>query len=172
MGALREAGVAVYSLAPARLFVGDHWAAILFSEEPIVLTMKLCLTLVLFGDVAMDRKYEACNLLKECVFIGLALASGNLLVKSALWLVNTDGVLDAEGKLVRLLYRAKFEELGDAVASSTRVDVTGGMKHKVESALTLAELGVTSIIANGNTKWLIRDFLGSNNVTCTLVRTR
>ena len=48
-------------------------------------------------------------------------------------------------------------ELDAALAGAAGTDVTGGMRHRVESALRLAEAGVGSLIANGWRQGLLRD---------------
>ena len=42
-----------------------------------------------------------------------------------------------------------IEEVGKYLAGSSGIDVTGGMKHKVEKMLELAEKGIKSQIING-----------------------
>jgi len=42
-----------------------------------------------------------------------------------------------------------------AIGEPSGTDVTGGMRHRVESALALARLGVPSLLANGLTPGLL-----------------
>jgi isopentenyl phosphate kinase len=67
----------------------------------------------------------------------------------------TDGVFTSDPQLDRKAERiaeitpANFEKIKSALKGSAGIDVTGGMLHKVEILLGLAELGIPSIIING-----------------------
>lgn len=167
--ALRKAGLSAFSIAPSSLFVAHRGAPRLLSIEPLRLALAMQLTPVLFGDVVMDREVGACILSTESVCIGLA-QCGELRIKRALWLGSTDGVLDGDGAVVGTLDRRELETLGDVVGASHGVDVTGGMRHRVESALQLSKLGVQSTIANGNRGGLLKAFLRGEQVPCTVVK--
>jgi len=168
--ALRGAGLAPYSIAPASCFVGSAGRPLPLSLEPVERALEIGLLPVVFGDVVMDREQGASILSTEKVFLGLV---GDLArrcrITRSLWLGVTDGIYDDEGNTVRSLDRTSVSELDRALGGADGVDVTGGMRHRAEAALALADLGVSSMIANGRRPGLLRDFLVGYQVKGTLV---
>src|SRR5947199_245906 len=70
-------------------------------------------------------------------------------VRRALWLGETDGLYDAARKTVPRISAGDLERAAGAIGAPAGTDVTGGMLHRVETALALARLGIPSLLANG-----------------------
>ena len=66
-----------------------------------------------------------------------------------LWLGETEGVYDRRGALVPLVTRANLRRVLTAAGAAAGTDVTGGMRHRLETAAALARLGVESWILDG-----------------------
>jgi isopentenyl phosphate kinase len=95
-------------------------------------------------------------------------------VRRVLWLGETDGVYDAVGRTVERLAAgdlARHGELRGAIGAAAGTDVTGGMLHRVETALALAARGIPSLIANGTTPGLLAAALRGEPVRGTEVVT-
>ena len=168
--ALRSAGLRPFSIAPASCFVAASGRPIPLDLEALDRALELGLLPVVFGDVVMDRERGASILSTEEVFRGLVeKSSRRLAIGRSIWLGVTDGIYDADGSTVRTLDRGSVEALGRALGGAEGIDVTGGMRHRAKAALDLADLGVTSMIANGRRPGLLRDFLVGYQVTGTLV---
>lgn len=60
---------------------------------------------------------------------------------------NYDGVLDSNNKLIRKI--SNLKDVMSHLYETNVVDVTGGMKTKIENMLHMAELGCKSLIVNG-----------------------
>jgi isopentenyl phosphate kinase len=74
-----------------------------------------------------------------------------------LWLGETDGVYGEDGLTLPRISNLE----GLHFTSPAGTDVTGGMRHRVETALALARKGVRSVIFNGRTPGLLeRALLG------------
>jgi len=155
LDALREAGLAPYSIAPSSALVADDGQPADLAAEPIVLALRSGLLPVLFGDVVMDRAQGCAICSTESVLLALddALRSGpdvaNVQVRRALWAGATPGVLDADGRPIRSLSPATAETALSAARGAAGTDVTGGMLHRVEAAVELARRGVESLIFDG-----------------------
>jgi len=166
IAALRSAGLRPYSVAPSSCFVVEDGRGVPLTSEPIERALSLGLMPVVFGDVVMDRDGSASILSTEGAFLGL---SEVLPVARAIWLGVTDGVYDAEGETVARLDRAGAEKLAATLGGAEGIHVTGGMRLRAHAALTLADRGIPSIIANGRRPGLLRDALTGYQVAATVV---
>jgi isopentenyl phosphate kinase len=122
---------------------------------PIIEMVKWGLVPVLHGDVAMDRS------------TGAAIVSGDQLVshlarslKPEVVALGTavDGVL-FNGKPLAEVRREDLPKIGSELGASAGVDVTGGMRGKLQELLDLADEGVRSTIFNAERAGLIEKVL-------------
>ncbi len=149
MQALIEAGALPFSIAPSSCLVADAGRPAAFAAEPLLLALDRGLLPVLYGDVVTDRSWGVSICSTERLFEALAatLREQGRTIRSALWLGETDGLYDREGETVDRVTAESFDRT--AIGAPAGTDVTGGMLHRVESALALARLGVPSRLANG-----------------------
>lgn len=159
--ALSAAGLSPYSIAPSSCFVFAGGRPAELADEPLRLALGNGLLPVVYGDVVMDREQGVAIASTETVLVTLArrLPERGLAVRRVLWLGETDGVYDANGKTLPQLSADRFEEACRAIGSPAGTDVTGGMRHRVETALELARLGIRSLILNGLTPGLLEQAL-------------
>jgi isopentenyl phosphate kinase len=124
------------------------------ADEPLRLALDAGLLPVVYGDVVMDREQGVAICSTERI---LEMLAARLPVRRMLWLGETDGVYGEDG---RTLPRLSGLE-GVRFTSPAGTDVTGGMRHRVETALALARKGIRSVIFNGLTPGLLeRALLG------------
>lgn len=182
VAALAAAGLAPFSLAPSSSVVaaaGQPWS---FAFEPLQLALAHGLLPVLYGDVVLDRAQGVAICSTERLFVLLAaeLSAHGVAVARILWLGETDGVLDRAGRTVPRLDATTVAALQGAPSAGTAgaagaitgaagTDVTGGMLHRVETALALAARGIPSLIANGTTPGLLAAALRGEAVAGTEV---
>jgi isopentenyl phosphate kinase len=170
-GALEGAGALPFSIAPSSCVVAAAGQPVDFAGEPLLLALDRGLLPVLYGDVVMDREWGASICSTERVF---ALVVRRLLdrgwtVRRVLWLGETGGLYDAAGRTVPRLTEMDFAAAAHAIGAPAGADVTGGMRHRVETALALARLGVPSLLANGLTPGLLEAALRGEEVVGTVV---
>lgn len=148
---LIEAGVPAFSLSPSSFAVAAGGASEALWPEPLLLALGLGLVPIVYGDVVMDREWGASICSTESLFLALvpALASRGRFVRGVVWLGETGGVLDPEGKVISEIESDEVTKIAEGISGASGVDVTGGMRHRLEAAETLARLGVTSWIGNG-----------------------
>lgn len=161
VGALRAAGMDVFSVAPSSAAVADDGQPVQFALEPLVRAMEMGLMPVVYGDVMMDRERGGTIASTEAVFARLAmsLADRGWPVRRALWLGDTEGVYDSEGRVLPEIDPESAGALLGAVSGSKATDVTGGMRHRVTVAVELASRGVTSWIGGGRVSGALREAL-------------
>lgn len=157
MAAFLDAGVPAFSVAPSSAGVAEDGEVTTFGAEPLVRALEGGMLPVVYGDVMMDRERGATIASTEAVLRRLvpALAEAGWRVRRALWLGSTDGVLGADGRpLARI--EAEDADVPEAVGGSGATDVTGGMRHRVETALRMASMGVESWIGDGRRSGALR----------------
>jgi isopentenyl phosphate kinase len=164
--ALAEAGAAPFSLAPSSCLVTAGGRPAAFADEPLLLALELGLLPVLYGDVVLDREQGVaiCSTEKLLELLAGSLPGHGVAIRRAIWLGETDGLYDADGKTLPRLSAGSFAAAARAIGSPVGTDVTGGMRHRVETALALARLGVPSLLANGLTPGLLERALAGEAV--------
>jgi isopentenyl phosphate kinase len=169
--ALVEAGAHPFSLAPSSCLVADAGRPAAFAAEPLLLALDRGLLPVLYGDVVMDRSQGISICSTERLFETLArtLLDGGRTVRRALWLGETDGLYDAEGRTVPRIAAGDLGRATGAIGAPSGPDVTGGMLHRVETALALARLGIPSRLVNGLVPGLLERALAGEPVPGTEV---
>jgi isopentenyl phosphate kinase len=172
--ALVEAGALPYSIAPSSCLISDAGRPAELTAGPLLLALDRGLLPVLYGDVVMDRVWGVSICSTETLFEILArtlLADGRM-IRRALWLGETDGLYDSEGHTLPRLSStdlAVLENAAGAIGAPSGTDVTGGMRHRVETALALARLGIPSLLANGLTPGLLERAMRGESVPGTEV---
>jgi isopentenyl phosphate kinase len=147
MAALRREGVPAFSVAPSSVLVTDDGRPARLATEPIRLALAAGLVPVVYGDLVMDRSRGCAIASTETVFTALVgeLQRREFRIDRVLWAGITDGVLNEEGRTIPEV-SAGDEEALEAAGPAAGTDVTGGMRHRLESALALARNGVESLI--------------------------
>ena len=87
------------------------------------------------------------------------------------YITDVDGVYDENGKTIPQITPGNFEQIRSSIASAKGVDVTGGMFHKVEEALTVAKkYKIETLIINGTKKGNLKKAILGEQVTGSLIR--
>ncbi|MDX1383796.1 MAG: isopentenyl phosphate kinase [Thermoanaerobaculia bacterium] len=171
-GSLGQAGVAAFSLAPSSFAVADGGRPAVVHVEPFRLALEAGLVPVTFGDVVLDRSRGASICSTETVLSGLLapLAEAGWPVRRVLWMGAPDGVLDERGRTIPEVAAENAEAAIAAAGAAAGQDVTGGMRHRLETALEMALLGVESWILNGMDGGVLERALRGERVPGTKVR--
>lgn len=149
--ALEPRGTGPFSIAPSSALVTASGRPVSFSLEPLVRALTAGLVPVVYGDVVMDRDRGCAICSTERVFDALVdgLPEHGLQVSRILWLGETEGVWGSGGQAIPRITPDTAEAALGSVGGSAGTDVTGGMRHRVETALELARRGITSWIGDG-----------------------
>jgi isopentenyl phosphate kinase len=109
---------------------------------------------VVYGDIIWDSVRGSVIFSTETVFSHLiedAISRGNP-PRLVMHLTTVPGVLDADARVIPEITPASWPDLARHIARTDGYDVTGGMKHKIESSLELTQKGITTYILDGNTE--------------------
>lgn len=171
VGALREQGALPFSLAPSSFLVAAAGEPAGVTLEPLERALAAGLLPVVYGDVVMDREWGASICSTEKVFLALSqgLERRGFGVAQAIWMGKTDGIYDDDGRTIPVVTPEDFDKIATAAREAEGADVTGGMRHRLESAVELARAGIHSWIVNGRSPGLLARLLGGEEVPGTRV---
>jgi isopentenyl phosphate kinase len=142
--ALASAGVDSLPVHPLSCLLLSNGRIDCFALEPLKAMLRDGLLPVLHGDVAMDTKQKAGIVSGDqlVTYLARALQAEVVAVGS-----NVDGVL-LSGRPLAEITRLDLPAIESAVGGSAGVDVTGGMRGKLQELLDLADMGINSVIFN------------------------
>jgi isopentenyl phosphate kinase len=174
VAALDRAGALPFSIAPGAALFAATGRPAAFAVEPVALALALGLTPVVFGDVVLDREWGAAIASTEAVFAELAARLARwrdprFRVTRAIWAGATDGVYDRRGRTVAEVTAANADAVRAAARGAAGTDVTGGMLHRLDTALALAAAGVESWIVDGTVRGRLARVLAGEPVPGTRV---
>lgn len=169
--ALHEHGVPAFSFHPSSFIYLEDGVVKKVFVEPIIAIMGKGLVPVIYGDVVVDGVRGVVVFSTEKVFevlveelavdvIGMAERFGGV--------YTTDPSSNPSAELIERVDKHNFEEVMKFVSGSHGVDVTGGMKHKLEMLIELAKRGIDSVIFKG-TPENVRRFLMGDEVKGTYI---
>ncbi len=168
MRALHEEGVPAISFHPNSFVVegGELYT------EPLEVAIEKGFIPVFHGDVVMDRKkgcniystetiiYKLVKVMKGIKAIGMAEEVGGV--------YTADPKQTEDAELIERIDKSNAGEIMQYLSGSHGIDVTGGMKHKVEMLIELAKMGIDSYIFEG-TPENVEAFLKGKKVRGTLI---
>ncbi|HLF37961.1 MAG TPA: isopentenyl phosphate kinase [Anaerolineales bacterium] len=134
---LSEAELPVFSFLPSALAVANDGEIVAFPDEPIRKALRAGLIPLVQGDVAFDRVRGGVVLSTERIMAYLAI---RLKPERILLAGLEEGVYERYPERNRLLPELAPKDLpGIDLGGSEAPDVTGGMSHKVQLAIELAQ---------------------------------
>ncbi len=147
---LLEKKVPAFSFSPASFLISDAKVYSKSYFEPIQKAMNIGIVPVVYGDVILDKKIGCTIFSTEKILSVLAQKLSSEYQIRIIYVTDVDGVYDKDGKTIPVISRKNFDQLRPSITGAKGVDVTGGMLHKVEEALKLAEkTGIRTSIVNG-----------------------
>lgn len=168
-----EEGLPAISLRPMSMFITkngkttDHFLQVV--EE--VLSQELIP--VLYGDVVFDRRWKSTILSSEILLnlIAFYLKKKGFTIHKIIQVGKTDGIYDASGNTVPIITKKSWTTIKSYIHKHPAIpDVTGGMKHKVEQALTMTKYNIKTWVINGNIPNQVIRILNNHSVKGTLIQ--
>ena len=157
---LIKAGIEAISVQPSASVETKNGKIKFFYLKPIKNYLKNDLVPVVFGDVISDKKRGCCILSTEEIFEYLA---KKLKPKKIILMSKVEGVLDKNGSVIPEINQKNFSKIGKFLKGSDKIDVTGGMLHKVEEAIKMAKIGCQVFIVGGK-KGNLKEVLKGNRI--------
>jgi isopentenyl phosphate kinase len=119
--------------------------------EPIYQALLQEFIPVVYGDVIFDKSWKTTIFSGETILSYLIpyLFKRKILIQSIIQVSNYNGIHDVNGKTIPLITNKNWGVIKQDIFPSKVPDVTGGMNHKIETALKMTKLGIKTIIING-----------------------
>lgn len=148
---LLDVGVNALSFPPHAFMTAKDFALDTMWTDSLELALEQQQLPVVYGDQMIDS-IRGCSIFsteKVLGYLGLSLQTKGYQVEKIIHCGQTNGVYDLDGKTIERITPANFENIRVGIGRSGGTDVTGGMLHKVEEALALAQQGIPSLIVDG-----------------------
>lgn len=133
--ALQNVDVPVFRVQPSASAIARQGIIQDMAIESILKALEHKLVPLVYGDVAFDSERGGTIISTETIFSYLV---SKLPVKRILLLGEVDGVYDLQKQIIPHISPDNFSEVQAFLGGSGGVDVTGGMKSKVQGMLDLA----------------------------------
>lgn len=118
---------------------------------------------VVYGDVVYDSEQVSSIFSTEKIFSILIDRLGDQYeIERVIHLTNVDGFLDGRNIVVPRITNANYDLVKKHLYKTNGYDVTGGMFHKVEESMALAQKGIITNIANGEIDGVLERILLKN----------
>lgn len=165
-------GLTVISFAPLSFFVVGKNKKYKDMLNHILISLKIGIIPVVYGDVIIDETQGFCIFSAEKTLSILARRlKKTYKIEKVIECGDTNGVYNSEGKTIPEITLNNFPKVKSAITGSDKTDVTGGMIHKVEESLFLVkETGIPTVLVNGNAKNNLRKVILGKKVQATTIK--
>lgn len=148
-----EAKLPVFTFSPASFLISDAEVYIKSYLDPLLEALEIGQIPVVYGDVVIDKKQGCTIFSTERVFDALTRELHKNFKIRMIYVSDVDGVYDSRNNTIPLITQKNFSLFKSSILDSKNTDVTGGMLHKVEESLRIAQkYKVETQIINGNIK--------------------
>lgn len=149
--ALLKAGVPAVSYQPSATLLGKDGAIKSFPTDILEEALAHNIVPVMYGDIIFDKEKGSIIASTEMIIgaAALALTKKGHKIHKVIHNGVTQGVLDAKQNVIPHISRKNLEEVKKLIYATDGFDVTGGMLHKIEESLVLADQNISSMIING-----------------------
>ncbi len=148
---LIDIDVNAVSISPLSIMTAQNHELANINTDSLEEILKLDLLPVVYGDQIIDKKVGCTIFSTEKVlgFLALALKNKGYQIEKIIHCGETNGVYDLSGNTIPLINSANYSQYEQVLKGSNGVDVTGGMIHKVQETLALAQQGIPGLIIDG-----------------------
>jgi isopentenyl phosphate kinase len=132
--------------------------------EVIELLLKQGLVPVICGDVILDKDWKTTIFSGEKTLnlLGKFLLKKKYKVKHIIQVGETEGFLDEKGITVPEINNKNWKEIQKRIYKTNKMDVTGGIKHKVEEALEMSKIGIRTVLISDKENRLYNAIIGKS----------
>lgn len=163
-----SANVPVFSYSPSSFMSVRGGEVVDNMTRSIECGMAQGLVPLVYGDAMVDSVRGSAIFSTERVFDELILTIGQKYTTRVIHINNEEGVL-VDGKVVETINGNNFAEIEPHLGESGGVDVTGGMRQKVEACLKIAKKGAVSQIVSGQVAGRVQEAIAGKKVVGTMI---
>lgn len=158
-----ERKISAVSIAPSSIFIKDREKGIQFNSEIIKLFINLKITPILYGDIILTRDGDFSILSGDTIILKLCQKLEDYNIKKVIFSMEVDGLYIRDSvneniELAKVIEPKQIKTLSIANLGQ-KIDITGGMKLKLDNINKITLLGIPVQLINGKKKNNIRNAL-------------
>lgn len=145
---INQSGLKAKSVSPSDIAVYEDGNLFSLSYKQIILILKKKIIPVFHADLVEDKKLgtSILSMDKFLVDLGIFFMKKGFKIEKAIFAGITSGVFDQKGKVIPVISKKTFFLIKNTFYKGKGIDVSGGMKYKVEQCLRLTDKGIKSFI--------------------------
>lgn len=147
-------GVSAFSVEPSKVSEYKNGKMFSLSDGFIVSLLEKNIIPVFHADLVKDQTIGISILSMDKFLVDLAIffKNKNYEVGKVIFAGTTAGVVSRVGTTIKKITKNDFPKIREVFYKGKEIDITGGMKYKVEQCLRLAEEEIDSYITNDLSK--------------------
>lgn len=164
-----EKGYPAISIQPSSIFMQDFNEINIKSKDPIEKLLDLGVVPVLYGDILLSKDYSFSILSGDYIILKLCESIQNFKISKVIFAIEDDGIFIKENGNKRLALKLTLNDLANIKLAELdqKIDVTGGIKGKLEKIEEILKLNIPVQIINGIKNKNVLKALTNQNIECT-----
>ncbi|UCC20084.1 MAG: type 2 isopentenyl-diphosphate Delta-isomerase [Promethearchaeota archaeon] len=169
---LLELGCPAISIQPSSIFMQDFNEIIIKSIDPIEKLLDLGVIPVLYGDILLSKDYAFSILSGDHIILKLCEKIRNFRISKVIFAIEKDGIFIMDNENVILASKLTPNDLPSIELANLdqKIDVTGGIKGKLEKIEEIVNLDIPVQIINGIKNTNILKALLNQKFKCTTIK--
>ena len=171
-----ESNYPALSIQPSSIFINDSGNTINKSLDIIEIMLDLNILPILYGDIIFDKQGSFSIISGDQIIFKLCEKLKKYHISKVIFGIETDGIFiytqDNKNKNIKLVPEILSSNLDllDLADLGKKIDVTGGIKGKINSIKDICNFNIPVQILNGLKENYIFKSLKNQNVICTMVK--
>jgi len=164
-----DKGYPAISIQPSSIFMQDFNEINLKSIDPIEKLLDLGVVPVLYGDILLSKDYSFSILSGDYIILKLCESIQNFKVSKVIFAIEEDGIFIKDNGNKKLALKLTFKDLANIKLAELdqKIDVTGGIKGKLEKIEEILKLNIPVQIINGIKNKNVLKALTNQYIECT-----
>ncbi|MFX0104055.1 MAG: type 2 isopentenyl-diphosphate Delta-isomerase [Candidatus Hodarchaeota archaeon] len=166
-----DKGCPAISIQPSSIFIEDFNEIIIKSIDPIEKLLDLGIIPVLYGDILLSKDHSFSILSGDHIILKLCEKIRNFKILKVIFAIEKDGVFIKENGNEKLALKLTPNDLASIKLADLdqKIDVTGGIKAKLEKIEEIVKLNIPVQIINGIKNKNILKALLNQQLKCTTI---
>jgi len=164
-----DKGYPAISIQPSSIFMQDFNEINIKSIDPIEKLLDLGVVPVLYGDILLSKDYSFSILSGDYIILKLCESIQNFKVSKVIFAIEEDGIFIKDNGNKKLALKLTFKDLANIKLTELdqKIDVTGGIKGKLENIEEILKLNIPVQIINGIKNNNVLKALTNQYIECT-----